>query len=38
MKTLFIAALVGLLVVPVVGNANQHVNSKHGLGPGLISN
>ncbi len=24
MKTLFIAALVGLLVVPVVGNANQH--------------
>jgi len=23
MKTLFIAALVGLLVVPVVGNANQ---------------
>jgi hypothetical protein len=24
MKTLFIAALVGLLVVPVVGNANHH--------------
>ena len=24
MKTLFIAALVGLLVLPVVGNANQH--------------
>jgi len=24
MKTLFVAALVGLLVVPVVGNANQH--------------
>jgi len=24
MKTLFIAALVGLLVVPVVGNATNH--------------
>ncbi|MEK9683756.1 MAG: hypothetical protein VW226_04345 [Rhodospirillaceae bacterium] len=30
MKTLFIAALVGLLVVPVVGNANQH-NKSHSM-------